>query len=70
MGNGNRYSSPDLEPEWQFYQNGKKGVAISEDILFYIAENILSNVRELEGALNQPSGLSANGKQGTYVGTS
>jgi chromosomal replication initiator protein len=31
----------------------KRGTLLSEDILFYIAENIQSNVRELEGALNR-----------------
>ena len=31
----------------------KKGVSLSEDILFYIAENVLNNIRELEGALNR-----------------
>ena len=31
----------------------KRGVQLSEEILFYIAENIQNNVRELEGALNR-----------------
>ena len=47
--------APDLETRMAILRTkmGKKGVNISEDILFYIAENILSNVRELEGALNR-----------------
>ncbi|MEK7162191.1 MAG: chromosomal replication initiator protein DnaA [Patescibacteria group bacterium] len=47
--------APDLETRMAILRTKmeKKGVAISEDILFYIAENILSNVRELEGALNR-----------------
>jgi chromosomal replication initiation ATPase DnaA len=31
----------------------KRGTSLEEPILFYIAENIQSNVRELEGALNK-----------------
>lgn len=47
--------APDLETRMAILRTKmeKKGVNISEDILFYIAENILSNVRELEGALNR-----------------
>lgn len=47
--------APDLETRMAILRTKmeKKGVNISEDILFYIAENVLSNVRELEGALNR-----------------
>ncbi len=47
--------APDLETRMAILRTKmeKKGVNISEDVLFYIAENILSNVRELEGALNR-----------------
>lgn len=31
----------------------KKGVVLSEEILNFIAENVVSNIRELEGALNR-----------------
>lgn len=46
---------PDLETRMAILRTkmAKKGVVISEDILFYIAENIQNNVRELEGALNR-----------------
>ncbi len=47
--------APDLETRMAILRTKmeKRGVVISEDILFYIAENIQSNVRELEGALNR-----------------
>lgn len=47
--------APDLETRMAILRTKmeKKGVSISEDILFYIAENIQNNVRELEGALNR-----------------
>ncbi|MFI5205427.1 MAG: chromosomal replication initiator protein DnaA, partial [Candidatus Paceibacterales bacterium] len=47
--------APDLETRMAILRTKmeKKGVAISEDILFYIAENVLNNIRELEGALNR-----------------
>lgn len=47
--------APDLETRMAILRTKleKKGAEISEDILFYIAENIQSNVRELEGALNR-----------------
>lgn len=47
--------SPDLETRMAILRTKmeKKGVIISEDILFYIAENVLNNIRELEGALNR-----------------
>lgn len=46
---------PDLETRMAILRTKmeKKGVLLSEDILFYIAENIQNNVRELEGALNR-----------------
>jgi chromosomal replication initiator protein len=47
--------APDLETRMAILRTKmeKKGVSIGEDILFYIAENIQNNVRELEGALNR-----------------
>jgi len=47
--------APDLETRMAILRTKmeKKGVQISEDILFYIAENVLNNIRELEGALNR-----------------
>ncbi|MBI3232217.1 MAG: chromosomal replication initiator protein DnaA [Candidatus Doudnabacteria bacterium] len=47
--------APDLETRMAILRNKmeKKGTKISEEILFYIAENIQNNVRELEGALNR-----------------
>lgn len=46
---------PNLETRMAILRNKmeKRGVQISEDILFFIAENIQNNVRELEGALNR-----------------
>lgn len=48
-------AAPDLETRMAILRTKmeKRGVVISEDILFYIAENIQNNVRELEGALNR-----------------
>ncbi len=47
--------APDLETRMAILRTKmeKRGVNINEEILFYIAENIQSNVRELEGALNR-----------------
>ncbi len=47
--------APDLETRMAILRTKmeKRGVVIDEEILFYIAENIQSNVRELEGALNR-----------------
>ncbi len=47
--------APDLETRMAILRNKmeKKGAQLSEDILFYIAENVVSNIRELEGALNR-----------------
>jgi len=47
--------APDLETRMAILRTKmeKRGVVIQEDILFYIAENIQNNVRELEGALNK-----------------
>lgn len=46
---------PDLETRMAILRSKmeKRGVVIAEDILFYIAESIQNNVRELEGALNR-----------------
>jgi chromosomal replication initiator protein len=48
-------AAPDLETRMAILRTKmeKKGVKLPEDILFYIAENIQNNVRELEGALNR-----------------
>ncbi len=47
--------APDLETRMAILRTkmSKKGVSLGEDILFYIAENIVTNIRELEGALNR-----------------
>lgn len=47
--------APDLETRMAILRDKmhKRGANIDEDILFYIAENIQNNVRELEGALNR-----------------
>ena len=47
--------APDLETRIAILRTKmeKKGVILTEDILFYIAENVISNIRELEGALNR-----------------
>lgn len=47
--------APDLETRMAILRTKmeKRGVRISEDILFYIAENVINNIRELEGALNR-----------------
>ncbi len=49
--------APDYETRMAILRNKseKGGIKISEDILVYIAQNIVSNVRELEGALNKLS---------------
>lgn len=46
---------PDLETRMAILRAKmeKRGVRLAEDILFFIAENIQNNVRELEGALNR-----------------
>jgi len=46
---------PDLETRMAILRAKmeKRGVIINEEILFYIAESIQNNVRELEGALNR-----------------
>jgi chromosomal replication initiator protein len=47
--------APDLETRMAILRTkvSKKGISLSEEILYYIAENIVSNIRELEGALNR-----------------
>ena len=47
--------APDLETRMAILRAKmeKRGVVITEDIVFYIAESIQNNVRELEGALNR-----------------
>jgi chromosomal replication initiator protein len=49
--------APDLETRMAILRTKmeKRGVSLEEPILFYIAENIQNNVRELEGALNKLS---------------
>jgi chromosomal replication initiator protein len=47
--------APDFETRLAILRTktSKKGISIEESILFYIAENIITNIRELEGALNR-----------------
>jgi chromosomal replication initiator protein len=47
--------APDLETRMAILRTktAKKGVVIDEEILYLIAESIVSNIRELEGALNR-----------------
>ena len=47
--------APDLETRMAILRTKltKRGATIDEDIVYYIAENIQNNVRELEGALNR-----------------
>lgn len=47
--------APDLETRMAILRTKmeKRGASLNEDILFYIAENVQSNIRELEGALNR-----------------
>jgi chromosomal replication initiator protein len=47
--------APDLETRMAILRTkiAKKGLNIDEAILFFIAENIVTNIRELEGALNR-----------------
>lgn len=47
--------APDLETRMAILRTKmeRRGVILPEEILFYIAENIQNNVRELEGALNR-----------------
>lgn len=46
--------APDLETRLAILRNktAKHGFELSEDVLYFIAENIISNIRELEGVLN------------------
>lgn len=48
-------SAPNLETRIAILQTklGKKGVHIDEEITEFIAENVVNNIRELEGALNK-----------------
>lgn len=47
--------APDLETRMAILRTKltKRGTSLPEEIVYYIAENIQSNVRELEGALNR-----------------
>jgi chromosomal replication initiator protein len=47
--------APDLETRLAILNSkvAKRGVVMTEEILYFIAENIVSNIRELEGALNR-----------------
>ena len=46
--------APDLETRLAILRKkmGKHGFELSEDVLYFIAENVVSNIRELEGVLN------------------
>lgn len=48
-------SAPNLETRIAILQTklGKKGVVIDKEITEFIAENVINNIRELEGALNK-----------------
>lgn len=48
-------SAPNLETRIAILQTklGKKGVVIDKEITEFIAENVVNNIRELEGALNK-----------------
>ena len=48
-------SAPNLETRIAILQTklGKKGVEVSKEITEFIAENVVNNIRELEGALNK-----------------
>ncbi len=48
-------SSPDLETRMAILQSKseERGIKLSEDVLRFVATNVQSNVRELEGALNR-----------------
>ncbi len=47
--------APNLETRMAILQNklSKKGIIISREIIEFIAENVVNNIRELEGALNK-----------------
>ena len=47
--------APDLETRLAILNTkaAKKNVVLDNEILYYVAENIMSNIRELEGALNR-----------------
>jgi chromosomal replication initiator protein len=47
--------APDLETRLAILHNkvNKRGLVINEEVLYFIADNVISNVRELEGALNR-----------------
>jgi chromosomal replication initiator protein len=47
--------APDFETRLAILNTkvAKKGITLNEDIVYFIAENIVSNIRELEGALNR-----------------
>jgi chromosomal replication initiator protein len=47
--------APDFETRLAILHTkvAKKGISLSEEIVYFIAENIVSNIRELEGALNR-----------------
>ncbi len=47
--------APNLETRIAILQTkiSKKGVTLSEEIISFVAENVVSNIRELEGALNR-----------------
>jgi chromosomal replication initiator protein len=46
--------APDLETRLAILRKkmGKHGFELDEDVLYFIAENVVSNIRELEGVLN------------------
>lgn len=48
-------SAPNLETRMAILQTklNKKGVEVSKEVIEFIAENVINNIRELEGALNK-----------------
>ena len=61
--------APDLETRMAILRTKmeRRGAQLSEEILFYIAENIQNNVRELEGALNRLAVYQQMGSKGLVL---
>ena len=61
-------SSPDYETRMAILRKKEEldGYTIDDEVIKYIATNIKSNIRELEGAFKQTHGLQQSGKTGDY----